>query len=288
LANLASPHSAPRLLATDLDGTLLRPDGSVSPRTAAALAAARAAGIEVVFVTGRTHRRVAHLAGLAGAHGTAICVNGASVVDVKTQTLLEQHGMSAPLATVLIARLRASLGPAARFATKSVAGIAREHGYTYALPVPPGSPITDRIEDVLPDTTLKLLVRTDEAWTMQHPDEFTARITEAIGALATATHSGVDGLGEISAPGVTKASTLAAWAAARGIVPAQVWAVGDAPNDLPMLAWAGRAFAVANAHRDVLAAASHTLPSNADDGVATLLERCAAAEFANETRHRLD
>lgn len=274
----AIPHGAPRLLATDLDGTLLRPDGSVSPRTEAALAAARAAGTEIVFVTARPHRWLAPLIHLAaGAHGTAICANGASVIDMATLTVLEQRGLTAPAVTTLVARLRASLGPAARFATESAAGFAREHGYSSIspYPAPPGSPAADRIEDVLPATTLKLLVRTGQTWAVQRPDEFAARIAEAVGTLATATSSGIDGLGEIAAPGVTKASTLAAWATARGISAEQVWAVGDAPNDLPMLAWAGRAFAVANAHRDVLAAVPHVLPSNADDGVAALLERCA-------------
>jgi hypothetical protein len=114
-AEFAIPHGVPRLLATDLDGTLLRPDGSVSPRTAAALATVQAAGIEVVFVTARPHRWLAPLAGLAGAHGSAICHNGASVIDMATLTVLEQRGMSAPIVTALAERLRASLGSAAQF-----------------------------------------------------------------------------------------------------------------------------------------------------------------------------
>ena len=259
----------PRLLATDLDGTLLRPDGSVSPRTAAALAAAQAAGVEVVFVTARPHRWLAPLAGLVATHGTAICANGASVVDLTTLTVIEQHGMSAPLVTTLVARLREHLGPTARFATESADGLAHERRFTSDHPVPPGSPCADRIEDALPATTLKLLVIASAP----DPDVFSAQVSAAVGDLATPSSSGVDGLGEIAARGVTKARTLATWAAARQITPDQVWAVGDAPNDLPMLAWAGRAFAVANAHPRVRAAADELLPPNTDDGVATLLER---------------
>lgn len=62
-----------------------------------------------------------------------------------------------------------------------------------------------------------------------------------------------------------------------------MWAVGDAPNDLPMLAWAGTSFAVANAYPAVLDAADHRLPSNADDGVAVLLEHAVAAVSAGRT-----
>jgi Cof subfamily protein (haloacid dehalogenase superfamily) len=266
----------PRLLATDLDGTLLAPDGEVSTRTAQALQAAQRAGLEVVFVTARPHRWLTSLAGLVGGHGTAICANGASVVDVATLTLLAEHPMTPALVLDLVQRLRDDLGPASSFAVESAAGLAREHRFTTHHPVPPGSPAADHIEDVLPPGTLKLLVRTGEPWTMARPEEFTARVAACVQHLATPSSSGVPGLGEIAAPGVTKAGTLATWAASHNITPDQVWVVGDAPNDLPMLRWAGRSFAVANAHPDVLAIADETLPSNADDGVATLLERCTA------------
>jgi hydroxymethylpyrimidine pyrophosphatase-like HAD family hydrolase len=79
-------------------------------------------------------------------------------------------------------------------------------------------------------------------------------------------------LAEITGPGVTKAAGLARWAGDLGVGPTDVWAFGDMPNDLPMLRWAGRSYAVANAHPDVLAAASHRCPANSQDGVAWALE----------------
>jgi HAD superfamily hydrolase (TIGR01484 family) len=72
----------PRLIATDLDGTLLRDDKSVSPRTVAALAAAEKAGIEVFFVTGRPARWMGVVSDHVHGHGLAICGNGAAVVDL--------------------------------------------------------------------------------------------------------------------------------------------------------------------------------------------------------------
>ncbi len=86
------------------------------------------------------------------------------------------------------------------------------------------------------------------------------------------THSSFDGLLEISAAGVTKATGLAALAEHRGIDARDVSAFGDMPNDLPMLAWAGRSYAVANAHADVLKAADEVIRSNDDDAVAEVLE----------------
>jgi hydroxymethylpyrimidine pyrophosphatase-like HAD family hydrolase len=75
---------------------------------------------------------------------------------------------------------------------------------------------------------------------------------------------------------VSKAAALARWCKTSDIDAADVWAFGDMLNDLTMLAWAGRSFAVANAHRDVLAAVTDVCASNDDDGVARSLEAAIA------------
>ena len=99
---------------------------------------------------------------------------------------------------------------------------------------------------------------------------------EAVGDLATATWT-VDGLMEISAAGVTKGVALARLCALRGVDPDDVIAFGDMPNDLPMLAWAGTSYAVANAHPSVRQAADHVAPANDDDGVASVLSELFGA-----------
>jgi HAD superfamily hydrolase (TIGR01484 family) len=89
----------------------------------------------------------------------------------------------------------------------------------------------------------------------------------------TATDSSGDGLLEIAAAGVTKASALAKIAAGWGIDARDVVAFGDMPNDLEMLQWAGRSVAMSNGHADVLAVADEVAADHADDGVARVLER---------------
>ena len=79
-----------RLIATDLDGTLLQPDGTVSPRARAALRAARARGLRIVLVTGRPPRGVRSLA-LGDYAEVAICANGALTYDPAADRLLEQR-----------------------------------------------------------------------------------------------------------------------------------------------------------------------------------------------------
>lgn len=272
LTHLATwPSRAPRLVATDLDGTLLGPDGTVSPRTSAALRDAEDAGIEVVFVTARPPRWLAPLAPHVAGHGVAICANGAAVLEVATGRVLAEHGMSAALVGELAAALRATLGEV-HLAVERVEGFAAERGYHDVHVVPSQSPVADRIEDVLTDSTLKLLVRT----ATDHGHAHHAAVQAAIGTAALAVDSGAVGLGEISALDVTKARALERWSRDRGVAAHDVWACGDAPNDLPMLAWAGESFAVANAYDEVRARARHTCPANADDGVAAVLEHATA------------
>jgi Cof subfamily protein (haloacid dehalogenase superfamily) len=264
---------APRVVATDLDGTLLGGDGRVSARTARALAAAGEVGIDVVFVTARPLRWLEDVAEHVAGHGVAICSNGAAVVDVAGLTVLEEHGMDAALVTELAGRARDVLGGPGntQLAVEHARGITLERHYVSEHPNPPGTPFVDRIEDLLPGSTLKMLVRSGTV----RPD-LHAVLADAFGDLATVADSGAADLGEISRPDVSKASTLATWLASRGVGADEVWACGDAPNDLPMLRWAGRSFAVANARETVRSAVHEVCPANTDDGVAHVLERAVA------------
>jgi len=271
---MSGEQRAPRLVATDLDGTLLRPDGTVSPRTAAALLRAAEAGVEVVFVTARPPRWLRELASHVAGHGVAICLNGAAVLEVGTGRMLTERGMPPELVGRIADRIRTAWGgpDEVHLAVERATGFARETRFRSSHPVPPGSPSADRIEDVLGESTFKLLVRSARPPSDAYADE----LAVVVGDLAIVADSGAEGLGEISGPGITKAATLADWAASRGIDPADVWAVGDARNDLSMLGWAGTSFAVANAHPVVLAAATRRCASNADDGVADVLDLAGA------------
>jgi len=256
-----------RLVATDLDGTLLRSDGSVSPRTVAALARAEAAGLVVVFVTARPVRWVRELADIVHGHGIVICANGAVTYDAHADRILASTTLPADAVLDIVAAVRTRV-PGASFAREALSGFGKEDAYPERHPTPPGSPVGP-IASLLGDDTVKLLVRDEN---VPH-DVLRAAVIDALGSSAEATASDASGLVEISAADVTKAAALARLCAERGIAAIEVVAVGDMLNDLPMLGWAGTAVAVANAHPDVLAAADRVVPSNDEDGVATLLER---------------
>jgi HAD superfamily hydrolase (TIGR01484 family) len=260
----------PRLIATDLDGTLLHDDGTVTERTARALAQIAAAGIDLVLVTARPPRWVEHLTCLPE-HGVVICVNGAVVYDVARSRVLEHRALDDDVVRALVAEIRAAV-PDATFAAERPTGFATEHAYRGHHPVPPDVVRTARIEDALDGATVKLLVRSPGT-----PDGRVHDVVDRVLAgRAVALDSGAAGLVEVHHPAVSKAAALERWAAARGIGAQDVWAFGDMPNDLAMLAWAGRSFAVANAHPSVRAAADEVCGANTDDGVAAVLESLLA------------
>jgi Cof subfamily protein (haloacid dehalogenase superfamily) len=257
----------PALIATDLDGTLLRPDGSISQRTRRALSVLAEVGIELVFVTARPPRWVDHLADLVGAHGTVICCNGAFVYNVPQRTVTAAHGMPPSMARAIAADLRAAL-PGVGFAVELPEWIRMEREYPSLHPEDVPADGAYRSIDAIDQPAGKLLARS-----LQVPEaEFLLGATRIVGGRAEVTHSASGGLAEIGPLGVTKGSSLVEWCTERGISPGDVWAFGDMPNDLPMLTWAGVSFAVANAHPAVAAAATQCCPSNAEDGVAYVLE----------------
>jgi Cof subfamily protein (haloacid dehalogenase superfamily) len=262
------PAGPPRLVATDLDGTLLRSDGTISDRTVATLARVEADRAELVFVTGRPPRWLPDIAERTGHRGVAICGNGALLYDLRAGTVLEEHMIDPAALGSVVGALRRAL-PELGFAAEYGAEVAGDA--TYAA-MADGRLRREQVQDVdelIGRPVAKLLARHPSL----DPDTLLGQAREVVGELATVTHASTSGLIEISAAGVSKASTLAAYCAERGIDAADVVAFGDMPNDLLLLAWAGRAYAVANAHPDVLAAVTDHAPSNDDDGVAQVLEK---------------
>jgi Cof subfamily protein (haloacid dehalogenase superfamily) len=261
--------SAVRLAAIDLDGTLLRSDGTISPRMRAAARAAVAAGVEIVLVTARGPRTVGGIAAELGIRGEAICSNGAIVLDLDSGRIRRMRTIETEVALELVHALRERF-PGILFAVEREA-LAHEPGFSAWDWTPPaGTRVADAVE-LLVEPAAKLILR--------HVD----REVEAVAAVARelagdAVSISLSGpwVVEISPAGVNKASALAELCEELGIDAGDVIAFGDHLNDLPMLAWAGRAVAVANAHPDVVEIADELTATNDEDGVALVLERLSA------------
>jgi hypothetical protein len=264
-----------RLIATDLDGTLLRSDKTVSQRTRDAIARAQAAGIIVVIATARHPQSARIFAEMAGVTGLAICSNGAIVYDLGHDRIVQHVHLPAETARAVIEAMRVAI-PGVAFAFVRGLDFACEPEYTALARAEDHShdlALVTRGEAValLDVPATKLIVR--------HRELTPPQLFERLNALGLsgfeASLSGAPFLDMVAA-GVSKAAALAGICADLGIDAIEVGAFGDAPNDLPMLEWAGRPIAVANAYPEVLALIPERTESNDDDGVALAIERLLA------------
>ena len=182
--------------------------------------------------------------------------------------MIETHTFETGLLAAVIADLRSAV-PGIILATETATGPVFEshwpdpHGERVGRRTPRGD-----VDGLVADPVGKLLALAPRLAT----EELLAIVREIVGERGRLAYSGAFGLAEINPAGVSKAVALERWSTERRISAAEVWAFGDMPNDLPMIEWAGRGFAVANAHPDVLAAADAIAPSNDDDGVAVTAE----------------
>jgi Cof subfamily protein (haloacid dehalogenase superfamily) len=259
-----------RLVATDLDGTLLDGNTRVSERTAKAVAAAQRAGIMVVPVTGRPPHATWALAAAAGLRPLGVCSNGAVVVDLVTEKVIEVESIVAELSRSLVDLLRREV-PGILLAADHLDGFVHEPGF---FDEDPGWDENVRvIQDLTEHLTqgcVKLVVRIPGASGV----EMMRAVQSFLASDVQLTTSGLDWV-EIGAAGITKAYALERVCNRLGVTRDEVIAIGDHHNDLAVLAWAGQAMAPANAVYEVLAVADRILPANTEDGVAVLLEELA-------------
>ncbi|MFF7544134.1 HAD family hydrolase [Streptomyces canus] len=257
-----------RLIATDLDGTLLRSDESVSQRTRDALAAATAAGAVHIVVTGRGARWTRHVLDDLGYDGLAVCAQGAQVYHAGEHRLLTSVTLDRQLAGVALAKIEAEVGPlylaASRDGLDGDVMVGPGYAVTGALP---STPFTDA-SDLWAAPLNKIYI--------QHPklsdDELAQAAVRAAGGFVSVAMAG-QGIVELLPLGLSKATGLSLAARRLGVKAADTIAFGDMPNDLPMFAWASYGVAMADAHEELKAVADEVTSSNEEDGIAVVLER---------------
>lgn len=258
-----------QLIATDLDGTLLRSDDTVSERTRAALTAATAAGAAHIVVTGRSVPWTKHILDDLGYRGLAVCGQGAQVYDAGEHRLLTSVTLDRQLATLALAKVEAEVGRLLLAASRN--GLDGEvlvgPGYRVHDGPLPYQPIRDAA-DLWAAPLNKVYV--------QHPtlsdDELADAARRVAGGLVGVVMAG-EGIVEILPLGLTKATGLSLAARRLGLRAADTVAFGDMPNDIPMFAWAAHGVAMANAHEELKAVADEVTSSNEEDGIALVLER---------------
>jgi HAD superfamily hydrolase (TIGR01484 family) len=254
----------PKLVALDVDGTLLHHDGSLSPRVREAVHAVVASGVECVIATGRSIPGVLEAANLTGlTSGHAIASNGSVVFAYPPLKILREITFDA---SEVVGKVLAHL-PDAMVAVEEI-GV----GYRVNRPFPIGEIIGDiRVEDVerlVAEPVTRVIVRS--------PDHSVAEFHEMaqyLGLADTNYYIGYTAWLDIAPREVSKASGLDFLCAHLGVDRADVLAVGDGRNDVELLRWAEHGIAMGHAPEEVRAVADDVTGNVEHDGLAQVLER---------------
>lgn len=259
-----------RLIAVDMDGTLLRPDGSIPDTLWPLLGRLRERGIAFAPASGRQLATLQRMFAGVDADLDYIAENGAYVVRGDTE--VSSDALDAAVVASVIDRLRARVAAGALHAALVVCGkrsaYIEDASADFVVEVEKYYARLERVPDLraVEDQVLKLAI--------YDFDGGEAHSAPAFADLA-ATHQVV-----VSGPNwvdimnstVDKGVALRALQRSLGVTPAQTAAFGDYRNDIELLQAAEWSYAMADAHPDVVAVARHRAPSNADAGVVTVIE----------------
>ena len=253
----------PRVIAVDLDGTLVPQSDGVPDGVPEAIERVQAEGAVVVAATGRSLSTTGYVARAAGMHEYAVVSNGAMLVTIDPEAVVEAMTFDA---TDLLAELTALL-PDATFAVERTDGVFLSTRHF----VDRGVALDIRevpYEALIEHPVVRVIVRSDD-----HVEEGLGPVVEHLHVHSIA--FGVTDVAwlDLGIKGVTKATGLQALCARLGIDASEVLAIGDSMNDIEMLQWAGTSVAMPHARPDIRALADHVTVGGPGEGVVAVLDR---------------
>ncbi len=269
----------PRLIASDIDGTFLDPNHRVTQRTRDVVARAVESGTHFALATGRPFRWIAPVLEQIPVRPLCVTSNGAVIYDSAADRVVLAHELQPETLTTIVETAQSVM---ARYGGIAVgaerAGTSTRDNVAELFVVDPAYGDDDLFGEFKKDTTegvisvpcVKLILRNLEYSSRElyeliapHVDPDEAHVTFSMD----------EGILEIAAPGITKATGLTWLADYYGVAQDETIAFGDMPNDIEMLRWAGRGVAMGNAADAVKEAADEVTTPNHQAGVATVLER---------------
>ncbi|WP_018606772.1 pyridoxal phosphatase [Uliginosibacterium gangwonense] len=269
-----------RLVALDLDGTLLDAQLGIHPETQTALRQVRSRGLQVMLITGRHHITTAPYIAQLELDAPAICCNGTYIYDFKQRRTLFAKPLDTAQASGLLSLLRKHGLRGFIYADDQIAYEQRDIQIQRLLDW--GAKQTPAIEGITAVESLESFVsQAKNVWKMivspQDPvvyQQFSIEVTQKLGLEFE--QSGRNWF-DVAQKGNSKGSTLAYWLSVQGIAPSQVLAFGDNHNDIGMLKLAGMGIAMGNAVPAVQAHANEVIGHHDSNTIALALQRYVLA-----------
>lgn len=275
---MSEPTRKPiKMLATDIDGTMLRSDGTLSPRVKTALHDAAEAGLYVVPATGRPMIIASDVIEALELDEYWVFANGAITRHLGRDELIRGFWMDVGLTKRLVQSVRTKL-PDAGFALEFEKTVAFEPAFSNVVPVVPDIEPLDDVLDIFVGNDDPLYQRVQKVLVFDLSvdlDTLYQDVKSVVGTDAFPSYSGLSFI-ELAAGVVTKATALELLATDFGLSSSEVACFGDNHNDLPMLEWAGWSYAMANATDDAKEAADEVIGLNDEDGLAVKIEQILA------------
>jgi len=274
-------HSKYRMIAIDMDGTLLSPLGQVTPRTRQAIHDALAAGLLVCFATGRNWTESQTVLDAVAHYDSAVFVGGAMVIDTKQRVTLHRTVMDPQLAREISAAMEGAGHAVLAMQDSHATGVDylvsgeielnRETNRWMEITRTKVQRVA-RLSEHDHAHTVRLSIVAPSAEVAKVKSELDRKFAERIFGLAIAVpHAGVD-VYEVFDPAVNKWEGIMHVARRHEITPEQIIAIGDDLNDVPMISKAGLGVAMGNARPEVKAIAGRVIGANSEDGLAVFLE----------------
>jgi len=271
------------LLACDIDGTLLRSDGTASPRTLQALRLAQAHGAMVVIATGRRIASTTPVAHRLGIHSPCIAHCGAVIYNPSDESILMSKQI--PRHTALVAcRIASGVGAdvAVHESVHSGRSIfvttpreledAAEH-WPFMMPY---YRLANDFEQACRTDPVQLCVTADTQAIRSLTQQLACDMPKSLSVVDYGIVENGKHMVDVFAWGVDKALGLAFVADLYGIAQPETAGFGDSVNDIELIRHAGLGVAMGNAPDDIRRVADVIAPSNDDDGVAAVIEGLAA------------
>lgn len=260
-----------RLVAIDLDDTLLKDDWTVSPRVAKAIQKAQAQGVKMTIATGRMPISTRPYAEQLGVDVPVITYHGAMIQQILSGEIIFRRVISSPLASEIVRDVSrrgfyVQVYLKDRVITSQLNEWSQEYEQIASVQIEQGDLITLLSQE--PEGVEKILLIAKEA----DLDQLAPELRQLYGQKVHITKSKPRFL-EIMDCSVNKGVALAAVAERYGIAQEEVMAIGDSFNDLEMIKYAGIGVAMGNARQEIRDQADIVTSTNEEDGVAEAIER---------------